>query len=308
MVVMKNIIIILLVIIILGFGAYILTTQTDKGGEVSLPAPVDTVPTPIPTPTPPVPEPPVNGPVSVIGKSVEGRDITAYHYGSGDEEILFIGGVHGGYSWNAALVAYEAMDYFEANPEIIPEQVKVTVIPVLNPDGLAKVLATSTGKFAPADVNPSQTAQVAGRFNGNEVDLNRNFDCDWQAEGKWQSKTVSGGSEAFSEPESQAIRNYVETYKPRAVVAWYSAAGGVFTSSCHNGVLPETLTLTNAYAKASGYPAHENFDFYKITGDMINWLAKKEIPAISVLLTNHTSIDWAKNQAGIKAILNYYAK
>ena len=314
---MKNAIIVLLIIIILAFGGYILINKpkVDDSGNTTQGEPVDSTPTPVvPTP-PPVETPPVEGPVSVIGKSVEDRDISAYNYppngeasGPDDKRILFVGGVHGAYSWNAALVAYELMDYLAANPSIIPEGVKVTVIPVLNPDGLAKVVENPSEKFTAAEITEPQATQVAGRFNGNEVDLNRNFDCDWQASGKWQSKTVSGGSAAFSEPESQAIRDYVEAEKPVAVIAWYSAAGGVYASNCHNGVLPETLALVNAYAKASGYPAHENFDFYKITGDMLNWLAKKEIPAMSVLLTNHTSTDWAKNEAGIKAILSYYAK
>ncbi|MDO8561418.1 MAG: M14 family zinc carboxypeptidase [bacterium] len=244
---------------------------------------------------------------TAIGKSVEGRDIVAYHYGTGDKELLFVGGIHGGYEWNTVLVAYELMDYVTENPGAIPANVKITIIPVLNPDGLNKTLGTTT-RFAQADVPASEARQVAGRFNANTVDLNRNFDCDWQATGMWQTKQVSGGSAAFSEPESAAIKNYVETNKPRAVVTWYSSAGGVFASSCHNGVLPETNTLTKKYADASGYPSYQSFNFYEITGDMVNWLAKENIPAISVLLTNHTDTEWTKNRKGIEALLAYYAK
>ncbi|MEK7201084.1 MAG: hypothetical protein AAB737_00415 [Patescibacteria group bacterium] len=113
---------------------------------------------------------------------------------------------------------------------------------------------------------------------------------------------------AFSEPESAALKNYVETNRPDAAIVWYSAVGGVFASNCHNGVLPETRTLTNLYADASGYRAYGEFNFYEITGDMVNWLAKSNIPAISVLLTNHTDTEWSKNQKGITALLKYYTK
>jgi len=243
----------------------------------------------------------------VIGTSVDGNDITAYHYGTGDKELLFVGDIHGGYEWNTALVAFDLMDYLDQNPDVIPEGVKVTVVPVLNPDGLKKIVGT-TGRFTAADVTLSGSATEPGRFNANNVDLNRNFDCDWQAEGTWQSKTVSGGTAAFSEPESAAIRDYVQNHDITAAVVWYSAAGGVFSSSCHNGVLPETATLTDIYAKASGYKAYQEFNFYEITGDMVNWLAKENIPAISVLLTNHTGVEWDKNRAGIDAILNHYAQ
>jgi len=102
------------------------------------------------------------------------------------------------------------------------------------------------------------------------------------------------------------MKSYIENHDPQAVVVWYSAAGGVFSSSCHNGISAETKALTSAYAKASSYTSHEEFDSYSITGDMVNWLAKKNIPAISVLLTDHKNTEWVKNQAGIEAILEYY--
>lgn len=244
---------------------------------------------------------------TVLGTSVEGNEITAYHFGQGDTELLFVGGIHGGYEWNTVLVARELMDYLQANPTIVPSNVKVTIIPVLNPDGLKKVTGT-TGVFAQADVSKSTSVVESGRFNGNNVDLNRNFDCDWKAVGTWQTKSVSGGTAAFSEPESAAIKTYIETTKPTAVITWYSAAGGVFASSCHNGVSAETSALTKAFAKASGYSAYESFDFYATTGDMTNWLAKSKVPAISILLTNHTDTEWEKNKAGVEALLKYYAK
>jgi len=244
---------------------------------------------------------------TVVGSSVDGRDIVAYHYGAGDKEILFVGGIHGGYSWNTALVGYEMMDYLETNPEVIPENLKITVVPVLNPDGLEAVVGTE-GRFSAADVPSSEAATVVGRFNANDVDINRNFDCDWQADAVWQSKEVSGGTKAFSEPEAKAIADYVADADPVAVVVYYSAAGGVFASNCHDGVLPETTEITNVYAKASGYPAYQSFDFYATTGDMVNWLAKKGVPGISVLLTNHSDVEWSKNKAGLKALMEYYSE
>lgn len=245
---------------------------------------------------------------TVLGKSVEGRDITAYHFGTGTEEVLFVGGIHGGYSWNTALVAFNLVDFLKSNTSTIPENVKVTVIPLLNPDGFNKVIGTTTGKFNPSSVTKDATKLAEGRFNGANVDLNRNFDCDWQTVGTWNKTPVSGGGTAFSEPESVAIKSYIENNNPSAVVVWYSAAGGVFASNCHNGVSTETDTLTKTFATASGYTAHSSFDFYATTGDMTNWLAKIGIPAVSVLLSNHTDTEWSKNLEGIKAVLNYYAE
>ncbi len=294
---MKTTIIALIVIVLIGLGLYFVSTKMAD-------APVDqattTVSTTTTTTTTEVTE------ETSIGMSKEGREIPVYHYGEGDKEVVFVGGIHGGYEWNTVLLSYELMDYLDANGDKIPEDVKVTVIPVLNPDGLNKVVGTS-GRFTKADVPTSESATVPGRFNANNVDLNRNFDCDWQASGTWQDKTVSGGTAAFSEPESQAMRAYIEANNPDAVVVYYSAAGGVYASNCHDGVLPETLKLTNTYASAAGYPASEEFDFYEITGDMVNWLAKEKIPAISVLLTDHTNTEWEKNWKGIEAVLKSIA-
>lgn len=243
---------------------------------------------------------------STIGTSVNGNDISAHHFGNGENEVLFVGGIHGGYSYNTSLLAFELIDHLEANEDVVPESVTVTIIPVLNPDGL-EVTTGSTDRFSSTDVATAQSTKIAGRFNGNEVDINRNFDCKWQAEGTWQSRKVSAGSQPFSEPEAQAIRNYVNESAPDAVVVWYSAAGGVYASSCDNGILTETSALTNTYASASGYQAYESFDYYAITGDMVNWLAKEEIPAISVLLSDHKNTEWNKNRAGVEAVINSLA-
>lgn len=305
---MKNITIVGIVIVLIAVGAYFIIQKTTNNTNLTDNTSVGTTQNQKQTPTEDqqntVPE--VKG-ETIIGHSVLGNDITAYHYGTGNTKILFIGGIHGGYSSNTVLVAYEMADYLKANPQVIPANIEVTVIPVLNPDGLNKVTG-STGRFTSVDVSSSVVTQVSGRFNANNVDLSRNFDCDWQAKGVWQNKTVSGGTAVFSEPESLALKNYIEANPPIAVVVWYSAAGGVYSSNCHTGVLPETKTIMNLYAKASGYPASESFDFYKITGDLVNWLAKEKIPAISVLLTNHQDVEWDKNKAGLEALLLYYTK
>jgi len=306
---MKNTIITIVVVLILGIVGYLIIQSLSKPVEVvqeSEPV-VTEEPEPVVEEEQEATEEPVDETKTVIGSSVEGRDITAYHYGTGDAELLFVGGIHGGYEWNTVLVAYELMDYLESNPSVVPDNVRVSVIPVLNPDGLQETVGTD-GRFTEADAPAELEATIPGRFNANDVDLNRNFDCEWQKTGTWQNRSVSGGGAPFSEPESQALRDYVENNIPAAAVVWYSSAGGVFASNCRNGVSDETLALTNLYASASGYPAYEEFDFYKITGDMVNWLAGSNIPAISVLLTTHEDVELDKNKKGVDALLEYYSE
>lgn len=241
---------------------------------------------------------------TVIGQSVEGRAIGAYTYGRGATLLGFVGGMHGGYEWNSVLLAYDLMDYLTAHPESIPANLSITVIPNANPDGVHKVLGT-TGRFTALDV-PTGTNLVPGRFNANAVDLNRNFACNWQATSTFLGKATSAGSSAFSEPEARAIRDFVLANSPKAMVFLHSKSGAVYASECNNGILPKTLEIMNVYARAAGYRSINVFDAYKITGDAEGWLASIGIPAITVELTTHETVEWAQNLAGIKALFEYY--
>jgi len=259
------------------------------------------------TPPPAVVAPAAPSPiVTTIGTSVNGRAIEAYTFGQGSKHVLFVGGIHGGYEWNSVLLAYQVIDHLKANPDVTAG-LTVTVIPSANPDGVFSVVGKE-GPFSPKDAATDALTLASGRFNANKVDLNRNFDCKWQATSTWQSKTVSAGTAAFSEPEAQAIRDFVVASRPSAVVFWHSQANAVYASECTAGILPETLKVMSTYAEASKYPAVESFDAYPVTGDAEGWLASIGIPAITVELANHTSVEWEKNLAGIKAVLNLYNK
>jgi len=241
---------------------------------------------------------------TIIGKSVEGRDIDAYRYGGGETHLAFIGGVHGGYEWNSTVLAYKFIDYLDANLETIPENLTVTVIPSANPDGIYKIIGKE-GRFTNLDV-PANKSTVPGRFNAHGVDLNRNFGCQWKPESRWRDKVVSAGTKPFSEPEALAIKNFVLENKPRAVIFWHSQSNAVYASQCETGIIPETLELMKVYARASGYNAVPSFDAYETSGDAEGWLASIGIPAITVELKTHETIEWEQNLAGIKAVFEYY--
>ena len=77
-------------------------------------------------------------------------------------------------------------------------------------------------------------------------------------------------------------------------------------SSCDSGVLPATKQLADTYGQAADYPVYQDFDFYEVTGDLANWLAKEGVPTISVLLSSAGAVEWNKNRLGIEALFNYY--
>lgn len=264
-------------------------------------------PTPEPesttTPEPePEPEPEPDVPYQVLGQSVEGRDILVHSYGDGDTPVLLVGGVHGGYEWNSIILAYQMIDHIEANPTFVPDELTVHIIPNLNPDGLYAATGLE-GRFTAADITDYSMHETGtGRFNANDVDLNRNFGCDWAPESTWRGATVSAGTAPFSEPEAALLRDFVLETEPVAAAFWHSQANTVYASECADGPLPLTLEVMQAYASAGNYNAVPVFDAYPITGDMEGWLASQGIAAVTVELQGRTTPEWERNRAGTAAM------
>ncbi|HFQ94438.1 MAG TPA: hypothetical protein ENK32_10540 [Anaerolineae bacterium] len=241
-----------------------------------------------------------DGRAAAIGFSAGGRPLTAYQLGGGPNQIVLVGGMHGGYEWNTVLLAYRLLDYFAENPDKIPETVTLHIIPAANPDGQF-VVAGRDGRFAPTDVDAAAD-NFSGRFNSNGVDLNRNWDCQWQTAGMWRDQEIDAGEFPFSEPETAALRDFFLALQPTAVVFWHSAANGVYGAGCPD-LYQSAYALAQLYGTAAGYPVYESFDSYAVTGDASDWLALQNIPAITVELETHESLDWEKNLAGVTAVL-----
>jgi predicted deacylase len=248
-----------------------------------------------------------------IGISVQGRNIESYTYGFSNEnninqkKMVFVGGIHGGYEWNSVLLSYQMMDYLEKNPTVIPENVNVTIIPSANPDAVYRVVGKE-GRFGITDVSKDQELLASARFNANQVDLNRNFDCDWKKESMWRSKKVSAGSEPFSEPEAKALQQFFIKNNPDLAVFWHSQANAVYPGDCKGVFLPENLILMDVYANASGYLAQKTFDSYVVNGAADGWLTTVNIPTLTVELKTHETVEFEQNLAGVKALFGYYSK
>jgi predicted deacylase len=258
-------------------------------------APTDSIPSPTPSDQ-------TQQPYEIIGTSVEGREIHAYTFGDGGTKLLFVGGIHGGYEWNSTALAYQAIEYFTQHQDAIPNSITIHIIPTLNPDGTYIATGQNTLDLNNLpDSNPSHA-----RFNANQVDLNRNFDCKWQPQSTWRGAPVSAGTAPFSEPEAAALRDFVTTHNITATIFWHSQSNAVYASECEQGILPQTLDIMNVYANAAGYRAVSTFDAYEITGDAEGWLASINIPAITVELSTHETVEWEKNLEGIRALLRYY--
>jgi carboxypeptidase T len=143
-----------------------------------------------------------------IGRSIEGRDILALKFSAAPRENrpelpeAVIVGLHHAREWIAAEVplrfAEFIADRIADNPRIaaLVEAGELWFVPVLNPDGYLY----------------SHTVERMWRENRREhpdgsfgVDLNRNYDATWLANGHYH------GAAPFSEPETRALRDLIVT-------------------------------------------------------------------------------------------------
>jgi LysM repeat protein len=261
-----------------------------SGATASVPptAPPSNLETTAPSPThiPPTPPPAFyEGPI-VYGTSVEGRDLVAYRLGTGPSARAIIGGIHGGYEWNTVDLVSKTLEYFQNHPELIPPNVTLYLIPCMNPDGYA------AGRG------------LAARTNSRGVDLNRNWDYQWQITATHGTRPISAGSAPFSEPETAALRDFILERHIELAIFYHSAMGKIFSGAERSRCA--TFELAEMMSRVTGYPhAPEGVPGQITTGDAIDWLSAQGIATIEIELTDHQNIEWERNLRGILAFLKW---
>ncbi len=249
------------------------------------PMPTDTpMPTFTPTPLPSFSE------LITYGVSFEGRPLIVYRLGYGNSARLIVGAIHGGYEWNTVHVISDTLAYFEENPEELPSDVTLYLIPCANPDGYV-----------------AGTDPIVARMNGNGVDLNRNWDYEWQQMATHGTRPVKAGSEPFSEPETRALRDLILEKDVEAAIFYHSVMGVVFSGEDRDK--SATFELTEMLSSVTGYPHQkEGMPGQVTTGNSIDWLSKVGIPATEIELSVRGIIsedEWQRNLRGILAFVNW---
>jgi len=207
-----------------------------------------------------------------FGHSENGRAIDGYEIGSGEDCLLFFGGIHGNEKGTVELLQ-EFTDAVVAKPDLVPADKRLFIIPLLNPDGYYE------------DVY---------RDNANGVNLNRNFlTAQWI---QYPDAETFAGSQPFSESESRALKAIVEECKPSVMIAFHSQ-GGVVSPEAGE----ESLALAEWYIAKTGYTYFNDWDY---PGTATGWFAEVAgKPAITVEITNHEESDWKINRTALLELL-----
>ena len=221
-----------------------------------------------------------------IGKSYEGRDLNVIRITKDIGQplkkpaVIFMGGHHAREHVSIEvpylLAKYLLEEYTKANPRIVKllETREIHIIPVVNPDG---------AEFDIASGNYQMWRKNRRRNNDGTmgVDLNRNYAFQWGTGGssKSGSSDVYMGTQPFSEPETQAVKAYVEsqtnitillsfhTFSELILYPWghtYNAITDAKAKSTHE-------TMARTMAKWNGYTPEQSSDLYIASGDTTDW-------------------------------------
>ncbi len=183
-----------------------------------------------------------------IGKSVLGRKIPVLSLGDPYGSVLFAGATHGS-EWLTSLVLLRFYDEiataFEKGESLFEIDLStailrrgITVVPVLNPDG---VNINILGKKAAASSGDRIERLSGGDYshwnaNARGVDLNHNFGAGWEKLKTMErekgifgpSPRQYGGPKAFSEPETRAICGFCSTFNVTRLYSLHSQGEEIF--------------------------------------------------------------------------------
>lgn len=217
-----------------------------------------------------------------IGFSVEGRPIYVFKIGEGSVDILFIGGLHTGTEKNTFDLTKSVLKYYGDNLEVLPKNISLYIIPVVNPDGLAKNIHN----------------------NAKGVDLNRNWPTEnWQADTyhpTYGVKKGAGGERPLSELETESLYNFIKTLQPDVTFIWHSQAGTVQSNNV--GLADE---LADIYAQAVEYKHIKEWTSYVVTGDFLTAMQDSGLAAVEIEIASREQ-EFDRNIKGVQKVLNFF--
>jgi carboxypeptidase T len=221
-----------------------------------------------------------------LGKSVQGRDLWCLRRHPAQKGLtpsarpaaFFMGNHHGRehLSNEVALAVAAHLLERKAEPEIrrYLDTLDIYVAPMTNPDGAEYDIQTGKYRWHRKNtrVNPDKTLGV---------DLNRNYAALWCSAGASHSPGADTycGPYAFSEPETQAIKAFVEA-RPnlRTLMSYHSYSSLIlYPWASRNGPVDSERdrkvfeAMAKAMAGDTGYRPQPASDLYVAAGDTGDW-------------------------------------
>jgi len=230
-----------------------------------------------------------------IGTSIEGRTIWAFKvsdYPSVDEdepEVLYTGLTHArepvGMMNLFYFVRWLCENYSsDATSEFLVNHREMWFVPIINPDGYAynETIAPNGGGMHRKNRRPNPDNSNCNNGTQQGIDLNRNYSYNWGADNSGSSGnpcySTYRGTSAFSEPETEAISNFILARQFKNVLHYHTYSN-VLIHSWGDGTFPDEpdlstlreigaeMTRENGYAVGTGTETIG----YGVNGDAVDW-------------------------------------
>ena len=230
-----------------------------------------------------------------IGTSIEGRTIWAFKvsdYPSVDEdepEVLYTGLTHAREPVSMMnlffFVRWLCENYSsDVTAGFLVDHREMWFVPIINPDGYAynETIAPNGGGMHRKNRRPNPDDSNCNEGTDQGVDLNRNYGYHWGPNYSGSSgNPCSGiyrGTSAFSEPETEAISDFILSRQFNNVLHYHSYSN-VLIHSWGDGTLPDEPDLSTLreigaeMTRANGYAVGTGMETigYGVNGDAVDW-------------------------------------
>ncbi len=236
--------------------------------------------------------------VEVIGHTRQNRAIYAARAGdpAANKHVLIQASIHAR-EYMTTLLAMRQLDRLLSSG--VPKGVLVHILPMTNPDGVA---ISQTGEATPEIMAiyeqdrcleytklPLRQYLFTWKANAAGVDLNRNFDAQWQRIDTTPAPSSANyrGPAPESEPETRALVEYTRRYPFGATVSYHATGSEIYYDFGKNDAVNQAgLMLARAVAKETGYKIVP--DDGTSFGGFKDWAIERlSIPSLTIEVGKH---------------------
>ena len=230
-----------------------------------------------------------------IGASIEGRTIWAFKVSDNpgidedEPEVLYTGLTHAREPLSMMNLFYFVRWLCEnyssdVTAGFLVDHREMWFVPIINPDGYAynETIAPNGGGMHRKNRRPNPDDSNCNEGTDQGVDLNRNYGYHWGPNYSGSSgNPCSGiyrGTSAFSEPETEAISDFILARQFKNVLHYHSYSN-VLIHSWGDGTLPDEPDLSTLreigaeMTRANGYAVGTGMETigYGVNGDAVDW-------------------------------------
>ncbi|MBI5630385.1 MAG: zinc carboxypeptidase [Elusimicrobia bacterium] len=221
-----------------------------------------------------------------IAKSLRGRDLICLRFNASERErapsdkpgIAFMGTHHARehLSTEVPLLLAKYLAENRQKPDIkrLLDSRDIYIIPMVNPDGVEYDIHDGNYHMHRKNMRDSGNGAVG-------VDLNRNYGFHW-GEGGASSNPASDiyrGPSPFSEPETVAIKNFVESRANLRILLSYHTFselilypwGHTYDPIDEGPALAAYQSMAQAMGRMTGYKPEQSSELYIASGDTTDW-------------------------------------